>query len=122
MTNLKTMLNIHQLALSVKLGWGDQERQQTQTILLDISILFPQPPRAIETDQSQDTLCYDNLIDTIQHYISTKHFRLIEHLAAEIHRFIKTQLPPSIKLCIRLTKFPAIQALPAGVSISLEDE
>lgn len=114
-------LTINGFELPVHLGWPDAERQQSQIIRVDLSIQFATSPKACVTDQLQDTFCYDKLLSHLHTHVRDKEYRLIEHLAADIHQLLKPLLPSDIKLTVRLLKFPAINGLTGGVTFSYGD-
>lgn len=114
-------MNLNGLELSVNLGWPQGERKKTQIVTLNAEIVFSAPPTGCTTDQLTDTYCYDALIKTIKTGIADRDFRLLEHLAYEIHNIIKTQLPDDCKLLIKLTKKPPILNLTGGVTFCYGD-
>lgn len=116
MKTLHSDLSIKTFKLNVFLGWSDQERQYEQTVIVDIDIHFPHPPKACETDHLGDTACYHTLLDLIHDKTHTRHFRLIEHLAQTIFRIVEPSLPKQTKLAVSVTKHPAIEGLSGGVS------
>lgn len=116
----KTMcaLQIRGLELHVNLGWPEKERQQQQAVVMDLTIQFPEPPKACETDNLNDTLCYSDLVNFLRKEISHKKFHLIEHLSHELYLLIKSKLPENSKIYININKFPVISGLTGGVSFS----
>lgn len=115
-------LHIHNLELYLNLGWRNKERAQEQAVLLDIDFYFPAPPKACNTDNLEDTICYAKLIEEIRTTISAKHYRLIEHVSADIYQLVKQQLPENVILSLRITKFPRISGLKQGVSFVYGDK
>jgi dihydroneopterin aldolase len=115
-------LTINGFELAVLLGWPDAERQQAQTVRIDLTIQFKSPPPACASDQLQDTFCYDKLLTHLRDKISDREFHLIEHLTAEIHHILKPLLPADAQLSISVLKFPAINGLTGGVTFSIGDK
>jgi FolB domain-containing protein len=115
-------LHINNLELNVNLGWRTQERKKDQGIVIDLIIRFPTPPKACNSDLLEDTFCYATLIEKIRAHLNQKHYKLIEHLCADIYGLVKANLPKKIKLNISLTKYPKIEGLSAGVSFCYGDE
>lgn len=115
MKTLSSDLSIKCFKLSVFLGWSDQERLFAQTVIIDLDIHFPHPPKACDTDHLGDTVCYHTLLDLIHEKINTRHFRLIEHLAQTIFRIVESSLPKQTRLSVSITKQPAIEGLSGGV-------
>ncbi len=114
-------LVLNQLELFVHLGWTDDERQKKQKILTDIELIFSTPPVACATDKLNDTVCYNELIQTLQNYLSEKKFHLIEYLCRDIFLFLQTQLAAQTKIKVTITKYPAIAGLTGGVRFSYGD-
>jgi len=110
------------LELSVSLGWPAQERLQEQIIKLDAKINFIKPLEACISDNLEDTYCYDILISVIKKNISSRQFRLVEHLGYEIYKIIKQTLPDNNNVNIRINKHPAIPNLTGGVTFYFGDE
>lgn len=105
------LLNINSLELELYLGWPDDERLRRQTILLDIQILYPDVPKACETDHLDDTVCYRHLIESLRNELQNKKFHLIEHVTQAIYLYLKSLVPKETKLAISLTKRPQIAGL-----------
>lgn len=107
----KTALFINSLELELFLGWPSEERRRKQIVCLDIAISFPAAPKACESDDLQDTVCYRELIDTLRNTICVKKYRLIEHITQDIYDFLKSALPSQSTVSVNLTKRPQIQGL-----------
>jgi dihydroneopterin aldolase len=112
-------LQLHNIALSVSLGWAETERSKKQSIMLDVTLYFPKPPKACITDHLDDTCDYDNLIQLIIEKTETQSFRLIEHLAAYIYQVINTAFPIHNGISISVMKKPSIERLIGGVAFQL---
>lgn len=112
------MLSINGFELPVYLGWPEAERQQIQTVRIDLTIQFAAPPKACETDQLQDTFCYDELLEQLRVKIADRPFRLLEHLTSEIYKIIKPELPKDAKLTVNALKWPPIIGLTGGVAFT----
>lgn len=108
-------LQIKALELHVNLGWPEEERQKKQPVWLDIDIQFSTPPKACQSDELSDSFCYDELCQKIHAFVETKHFHLVEYLAAEIYNHLKPNLPTKSGLTIRLLKHPKVVGLTEGV-------
>ena len=119
---MKANLYVRRLELSVNLGWRSPERKQEQAVELDLDIHYPNLPKACETDELNDTVCYAQLTDVIRKHIAKKHYRLVEHLSAEIYTIAKSHLPLEVKLRVRLTKYPKIEGLKGGVCFDYGDD
>src|SRR5687768_4437996 len=112
---MTSSLTLQGLAFDVFLGWPDKEREQKQSILLDIELCFNHPPRACSTDDLADTHCYDELVSNIKQHLRERSFRLIEHLGKELYQYIRHEFTPhDASLNIRITKKPPIPNLMGG--------
>lgn len=115
-------LFIRDLELNINLGWRTAERKLEQAVLLNMEIHFPKQPKACASDNLDDTVCYADLINEIRQKIAKKHYRLIEHLSAEIFQIAKSFLPSRSKLSVAITKYPKIDGLRGGVSFVHGDD
>lgn len=118
---VSTTLFINALEMPIHIGWTDNERLHPQSIFLDIELRFPKTPKACETDQLEDTVCYDSMIRTIREKTHQRHFKLVEHLASEIYRIVQTGLPEKTLAKIKIKKMPAISGLTDGVCFHYGD-
>ncbi len=118
MTSITTSIVLHKLEFSVHLGWPDAERLNKQTILIDIQLFFPEPPKACLSDHLDDTFSYETLCHVIDKHLEQKTYRLIEHLGYDIYQLVKNTLPKQMSVNICLTKKPPIMNLTGGVSFS----
>lgn len=121
MQNIESTLHIKDLVLDIHLGWTEQERIHKQTVLLNLDVRFAVPPKACETDELENTFCYDELILHIREALSNKHFRLIEHLTVTIYQLARSYLSPTAAICASVTKHPSIQDLSGGVCFRYGD-
>ena len=120
MTKFASM-TLQGLKLNVFLGWPQQERQQEQSVTLDVMISFIRPPVACLTDQLSDTCCYDTLTEEIKQVAATQKFRLLEHLGHCLYQTIKDYLTVESTVSINITKKPDITDLTGGVTFSYGD-
>lgn len=118
---MHTKLNIHHIEFPVTLGWSTDERREKQNILVNFDIFFSIPPKALETDQLEDTYCYQQFSDFLYDKISKKEYRLIEHLAHEIYGIAKVFFESASKITISVTKKPQLKFNNAGVSFTFGD-
>lgn len=114
-------MTLNGLELSVHLGWPTHERLAPQAVIADITLTFVEPPLACQSDQLQDTFCYDQLIKTIHAELATRHFRLVEHLAYTLHHIIQHYVGERAQVSIAVTKKPAIVGLTGGVKFFYGD-
>ncbi len=103
-------LTLNSLSLMVSLGWGDEEREIPQKVLIDLSLRFPKLPKGCKTDELQDTFCYATLTKNLSHFCAQRSFKLIEHLGYELYGFLKKELG-DLPLSLSVTKFPPTKNL-----------
>ena len=112
---MKAGLRLRDICLMMRIGHLAIERETAQAISLDVSIDFHQPPIACDSDQLNDTVCYDQLITGIQLLCETSHFQLLEHCAATLYAHVKAQLSDKDAVMIGVTKcHPPIAVLQGG--------
>jgi len=104
MKPLQTSLDLKNIILPVHIGYSEQEREKLQDITIHLCIKFKKPPKACETDQLEDTICYKKLTDQITQYCTNRTFNLIEHMGYQLYLFIKAQLPKNSKISLSIVK------------------
>ena len=116
-----TQMTLNQFLLSVKLGWPVDERARHQVVAVDIMLRFKHPPSACDTDNLENTVCYNELTKTLKQGINNKSFRLIESLTKELYLLTKSALDNTTLVTIKVTKKPAIENLTEGVTFIFGD-
>jgi dihydroneopterin aldolase len=112
---------IEPIELFVHLGWEEVERLQPQKILLRLDIDFAVVPKACQTDDLNDTVCYATLIAHCKQFIQNKSFRLVEHLTVALYDTLKPLLPKEARLNLHLTKYPPIPDFAGHVTFCYGD-
>lgn len=118
---MKNRLTLHQLVLSLHLGWQQEERAHPQSVWVDIELYFDDEIHACHTDQLTDTICYDTLVTTLKDHLIHREFFLIEHLTFEIYQIVKKNVSQKTGVNICVTKKPKIEGLLGGVSFIYGD-
>lgn len=104
------------------LGWTEAERQQTQPVDLAVHLRFPQAPKACDSEQLDETICYDSLVSFIKTLCAEQSFQLIERLGAWLYNNIKHFLGSDVDVWLQVTKvYPPISDLSRGVSFTYGD-
>lgn len=111
---MQSTLLLTDFKVPMHLGWGDEERADTQVVSLDIEIVYADNPMACDSDALKDTLCYDQLSQAIKAQLISQSYRLIEHAAKDVYALIMQYLKPNDWLCLRLTKVPPVEGLSAA--------
>ncbi len=86
-----TRLSLHDLTLSVHLGYGAQERKAPQPIILTIDFYFAAMPQSAIHD-GKGFLCYDALTQHLKGALAGKEFQLIEYVTPYLGEQIQTWL------------------------------
>ena len=120
-SSLISTLSINRLELPINIGWPEEERAEKQIVFVDINFSFPALPSAFQNDDLKDTICYQTLIENIRQFVQHKYFRLVEHFCYELHQFIKTQYAVPAYLSVQIRKYPCINGLTEGVTVSCTD-
>src|SRR5260221_303793 len=103
MNAIQTSIVLHQLELSVHLGWPESERLQKQYVMIDIELYFAEPPKACVSDELEDTFDYETLSNALTENIPLREYRLLEHLGHDIYQFVKTLAPKNTTVKIGIT-------------------
>ncbi len=115
-------IQLRDIELNLHLGWPAAERLNRQPILVSIILRFDAAPKACITDNLEDTVCYDELIQALVKDTEAKEFKLIEHLAYDIYQLTKARLPNIGAIKIAVAKKPPIPQLTGGVTFYYGDE
>src|SRR5262245_31578345 len=117
-----SLLEFRAARLSVRLGCGADERATAQAVDLDVSVRFAKPPRACQSDDLDDTVCYADLIEAARARVAGNEFKLVEHLAQVLYDALRPLVPRDAELWLRVTKLrPPVAELAGGVSFALGD-
>ena len=86
------------------LGLYEHEQRSKREIIINITISFLSPPIACITDEIDDTFCYDSIIRTIDDTLSSKRFKLIEHITQCLYNELSNRIQNQAKLSIEVIK------------------
>ncbi|MCF6768206.1 dihydroneopterin aldolase [Thiotrichales bacterium 19S11-10] len=103
---ITTSLHINGCDLFVYLGATDDERAQQQRISLNLQITFPSLIKACQSDNLDDTICYQTLRDNLQEALLDREFNLIEHLGWYLTESVLMHYPEATINQLELTKYP----------------
>jgi dihydroneopterin aldolase len=121
LTNKKSSIHLRGVELHLNLGWTAEERAQKQTLLIDVLLQFPNPPKACLSDELEETYCYGTLINAMVSQTQSREFRLVEYLGAEIYQIIKTTYPTVTHAVVSVHKNLAVVNLPGTVEFQFGD-
>ncbi|MGL9682062.1 MAG: dihydroneopterin aldolase [Wolbachia sp.] len=78
-------LLIKDLRLWVHLGCSVEEKFHSQLVSINVDFAFKSSPVGLITDCLEDTICYLEVVQSIQSLASGKRFNLIEHFTHEVY-------------------------------------
>lgn len=109
---MNSILEIKKLVLPLNFGVGESERSDLQDIEFNIIIEFDSIPIACSSDKIEDALCYDQLVQEIKIFCTSKEFYLIEHLSFALYQYIKNRyLGCEDKLFVQVCKFSPLEEI-----------
>ncbi|MGL9732825.1 MAG: dihydroneopterin aldolase [Wolbachia sp.] len=85
-------LIIKDLRLWVHLGCSTEEKFNSQLVSINVDFTFKSSPLGLITDQLEDTICYLEVVQSIQSLALSKRFNLIEYLTHDIYLAISNFL------------------------------
>lgn len=98
-------LSIRDFQLMVHLGVGEEERGTKQNILIDIELIFRDPPVACHSDEISDTTDYVLLCESLRERLTARSYKTIEKMAKEafdtLAQVLATRLPEALEIVIK---------------------
>lgn len=115
-------LFIKDLQLHVKLGCLEEERKSPQEVLINLEFRFMHPPKAISSDNLEDTICYAQISSALVNYCEGKEFKLIEKLANDLTFVTKNIIGMELALSLTVHKVnPPVKNLVGGTFYRIAD-
>lgn len=115
-------LHVRGISLDVRLGHLREERARAQRVDMEVLVHFARPPRAVETDELADTVCYDVLVQRMREVVADREFRLVEHLAGALFEALRGEIPDGDALELRVRKVaPPVPEIGGGAEFVLSD-
>ncbi len=109
-------INIKDIKVKTIIGVLDEERQNAQTLFIDVKIKFD-ASKSMNSDNIKDTIDYFELTKLIKSKVENSHFELLEKLLDFVLRAImKINLVKEAKVTIH--KPEALEKFGAVVSVS----
>ena len=112
-------LAIERLQLDLPIGCEAEERSERQPIEVDVCLYMPKVPLGAISDELKDTICYAKCKEIISAAAYKKEYRLIEHLAYEIHSALKKELPMHLEISVKVRKVTIHNNAAGNTSIRL---
>ena len=110
-------LFLHGLKAETLIGVYDWERQQRQTLLLDVDIGTDARP-AGHSDNIDDTIHYGDVAEALRHNLAQQQFLLLEALAEHVAQFFLDDFG-ALWVRVRVVK-PGILAQVREVGVQIE--
>lgn len=119
------ILELEALEVEAYIGCYSEEQTKKQKINISWKIYFDKEPKACNTDNLSDSICYNVISSKIKEMTLSKHWNLIEHLAKNIYELIKLEIKNSgceAKILVTIDKFPNIEGLKGKTSFLYGDK
>ena len=119
---MKAVLTLNSYTCLVRLGCEAQERSIPQAVSFTVSFAFPDIPKACQTDNLEDTICYADACESIRKVAECKEYRLVEHLADEVFRSLRSLVNSKVKITLLTKKVnPPVEGLSGGAHFELTE-
>jgi len=110
-------ISIEGLAVETIIGVHDWEREQKQTVMIDLQ-LFTSTDAAARSDDVAHTIGYGDVARYATEFVESSHFNLIESLASALSERILERFPVT-RLNVTVSKPGAVENA-GNVSVSIE--
>ena len=116
---IKHSLEIKNLIFFVNLGMTEKEIFIPQKISLNIIFIFTEADWS--TDNLQNKICYDNLIQEIQNLLIKNKYNTVEYLTKQVYLFLTSYAQGVNELDLTITKLnPPISNENGGVTFRIK--
>ena len=119
-------ITINNLEVFTKIGVTEEEMSNVQRLLITTSITYCVEPnlklKSEIFDYIRNVICYDNLCHTIRSFADEARFTLLETFTIALLESLESHcysMIDNIKIDLEITKFPAIECLPQGVTCKI---
>ncbi len=117
-----SIISLNHLMLKVNLGVTEEERKIPQDVKLDFKIYLKDAPKACESDDINDTICYHEVTKIVEKFCHNQEFKLLEYMCFNLHKKIKKIFNKNVRLWIRVEKCkPPIDNLLGTTSFEYSD-
>ncbi|MDB2414796.1 dihydroneopterin aldolase [Rickettsiales bacterium] len=100
----RSVISTNKLRLKMNIGVGEDERKTPQDMDISFKFFYKNPPKACQSDDINDTICYDNVIKIIKNCCCNKTYKLLEYTAYQLYKAIREETAEDIKIWIRVEK------------------
>ena len=119
---VRSLLEIKELVLPVRIGRDQEERQRPQEVAFHIVLGFTRMINDEQSDRLENSVCYSEICSRIKNLTSENRFSLIEKLAFETLSLLKARLPSGVLARVRVRKIqPPLPDLKGGVVYTCGD-
>lgn len=121
-SGFSSVISLNKLRISAKLGVTKEERNKPQDIDVSFRFHLQGIPKACETDNIEDTVCYHKISDLITEICSKKEFKLLEYLCYLVYKEVRKKVAQDIKIWVLVEKLtPEIEGLVGSSSFEFSD-
>ncbi len=119
---IRSVLEINELVLPVRLGRDRREREKPQEVAFHIVLGFTKALNDERSDRLENSVCYSKICAQIKKLTEQNSFSLIEKLAFETLTSLKAELPAGVLVRARVHKIhPPVPNLKGGVVYTCGD-
>ena len=121
---MKTIMNIKDYEVYVRLGCEEAEQSYVQPVLVDVQIHYGSAVLGCASDNLTDATDYVALTDIIKKTATAKKYHLVEHLAhqcfVEVQKMLKnSKVSGELSLTVTKVRVP-VENLKSGVSFTCQ--
>jgi dihydroneopterin aldolase len=110
-------LQLHPFRVWFRLGCKESERAQVQPVDVSVDIEFEKAPEGCFTDELSQVVDYTDFIAIARDLAKVREFKLIEHLAYNLHSEFAKIVNGRAKLSVKVHKLhPPMDGMAGGVS------
>lgn len=119
---VRSVLEIKDLVLPVRIGRDREEREKPQEVAFHIVLGFTKALNDERSDRLENSVCYSKICAQIRKLTEQNSFSLIEKLAFETLTALKAELPGGVTARVRVHKIhPPVPNLKGGVVYTCGD-
>lgn len=117
-----SVISLNDLLIKVNLGVTEEERKKLQDIKISFKLFFNSLPKACESDDLNDTVCYHKISNIAHEHCKSNSVHLLEHLCYEIYKKVRKEIDGGAKIWIKVEKCnPPIEGLVGSTSFEYSD-
>lgn len=116
------VVSLNDLLIKANIGVTAAEREIPQDIKISFKLLFNKMPKACETDDIADTVCYHEIAQIALSHCNNEKVKLLECLCFGLYKKIRNVVASDIKIWIKTEKCnPPIEGMLGGTCFEYSD-